>query len=230
MTRIQQAHDAVLGSVVHVELMRADRVGLDADSEDLAFDRICDILAVVLDGKNLIKCFLEAGTRSDAVCRHILRAIRDPDVVECRDAELLAEVIGNLAASLAMSNPEIADILVRARERHVVLDVLVAEERRVEVETDALFLREIDPGLEVFRLDLVAVYLLIRDAVRSVQIELVLARDQGVGFVYVGHEFLRIASAARVVARRRNPARQRIGIKAKDIIALPAVHRDAHLL
>lgn len=106
----------------------------------------------------------------------------------------------------------------------------MAEERRVEVKADTLFLGEVYPCLEVLRLDLVAVDLLVRDAVRCVKVELVLARDQGVGLVDVGHEFLRIASAARVVARRRNPARQRIGIKAKNIIALPAVHRDAHLL
>ena len=129
-----------------------------------------------------------------------------------------------------MLDPEIADGLIWARERHVVFDVLVAEERRVEVEADALFLGEVNPSLEVFRLNLVAVDLLVCDAVRCVQIELVLARDQGIRLADVGHELFWIAGAARVVARRRDAARQGIGVKAQDIIALPAVHRDAHLL
>ena len=129
-----------------------------------------------------------------------------------------------------MLDPELADGLVRTRERHVVLDVLVAEERRVEVEADALFFGEVNPCLEVFRLDLIAVDLLIRDAVRCVQIELVLARDQGIRLADIGHELFWIAGASRVVARRRDAARQCIGVKTEDIITLPAVHRDAHLL
>ena len=114
MARIEQAHESVLRGVIHVEFMGTNRVGLNADAEDLTLDGIRDILAVILDGQDLIKRFLEARTRSDAVSRHILHTIGDPDVVERRDAEFLAEVIGDFAAGLAMINPEIADIFIRA--------------------------------------------------------------------------------------------------------------------
>ena len=127
-----------------------------------------------------------------------------------------------------MRNPEIADVLVRARKRHVVLDVLVAEERRIEIEADAFFLREINPGLKMLRLDGIAVDVLVRDAIRRVEVELVLARNQRIRLADVGHELFRIACAARIIARRRDATRQRVAVKAEHVIALPAVHRDAH--
>ena len=102
VTSIEQAHQAVLGRVVHIELMRTNRVRLDADAEDLALDAVCNVLAVILHGENLIERILQTGARADTVSRNILRAIGNPDIVERRDAELLAEEIRNLAARLAV--------------------------------------------------------------------------------------------------------------------------------
>ena len=154
------------------------------------------------------------------------------EVDRARRAELLAEVLGDLEALDAVPHPERAHLRVGAREREPIRRKRVREERGVEVEADAALLRPGDPRREVLGLDLVAVrHLALVDAVAGVEVQAVLAGDELEREVGVRHQLLRRARLARIVAGRLDAAGRAAGrLEPADVVALPAVHRNADLL
>ena len=90
-------------------------------------------------------------------------------------------------------------------------------------------LREGDPRREVAGLERVAVdeAVLAEDRVVGVEVEAVRAGDEREGLLDVGHQLLRRAGAAGVVAGRLDAAGERaVVVEADDVVALPAVHGD----
>lgn len=58
---VQQAEHAVLGRVIHIELVGTDRAALHADAEHLAFDRVGNVPGCELFGVDLVERLLEAA-------------------------------------------------------------------------------------------------------------------------------------------------------------------------
>ena len=71
---------------------------------------------------------------------------------------------------------------------------------------------------------------LAEDRVVGVEVEAVRAGDEREGLLDVGHQLLRVAGAAGVVAGRLDAAGERaVVVEADDVVALPAVHGDMEL-
>ena len=101
----------------------------------------------------------------------------------------------------------------------------------IEVDAEAALLRELHPLAEVLRLHLVAIHLLavLEDRVAGVQIDAVLAGNEGEGLVDVGHQLLGRAGLAGIVACRLDAAggAQRV-LEPAHVVALPTVHRNRY--
>ena len=111
----------------------------------------------------------------------------------------------------------------------------MGEEGRVEVAAQSSFLAEVDPLLKVLRLKLVSVgpVTVFKDRIGCMQVHLRSARDEFDDFIEVFHELLWISCAARIIAGRLNSTRQWfvwIGVKASDIITLPAMQGYRYIL
>ena len=133
-----------------------------------------------------------------------------------------------------MAHPESAHFLLRGGEGEVVLHHGMAEEGGVEVDAQTVFTGELDPRIEVMGLDLVAVHLLAggEDGVAGVQADALFAGHEAHGLDKVRLQFLEGAGAAGVVARGLDAAGKgaAAAFKADDVVALPAVDADGHVL
>ena len=79
---VEQAADAVLCGIVEIELVRADGVAFNTDTEDLALNSVDNI--VVFLRKDLVKAVLEAKSGGKAVGGNVLEAVGDPEIVKNR--------------------------------------------------------------------------------------------------------------------------------------------------
>ena len=213
--------------VGHVELVGTDGVALGANAEQLAFDGDDVVLVRYVGVHDLVERREQALARRRAVGRHVLHAVRNPDVHRAGRAELLAEVVGDAAAGDAVVDPELADDRIGMRQRHAVDEVRVRETARVEVQPDAELLRPVDPRFEVLRLDLVARHLLFGVEIDGVQVEALGAGDQRHRLFGVLAQLGGRLGFARIVSGRLDAAAQcDIGhLETGDVVALPAVHR-----
>ena len=132
-----------------------------------------------------------------------------------------------------MFYPEFPSLFVGAgKGQRVALGV--GEKGGVEVCTQPSCLAEIYPFFEVLRLQFVPVHpwvFLVKNGVGGMEIDLFGAGAEGQHLVHVGHQFLRGAGTAGVVAGGLDAAGQGlggVGIKAPDVISLPAVQGDGH--
>ena len=104
----------------------------------------------------------------------------------------------------------------------------------VEVDAEAVFAGEVDPGVEVARLDLVAVHLFAggEDGVAGVQADALFAGHEAHGLDKVRLQFLEGAGAAGIVARGLDAAGEgaAAALQADDVVALPAVDADGRVL
>ena len=230
MAAVEEAEHVVLRGVVHVELVRADGVALHADAEELALDRDFDERAVVVGREDFVERLLVDRARRGAVGGDVLEAVGDPDVERGRRPHLAGEVLGDAEARDRVADPEPADLLVLGGERAAGRGERVGEVGGVEVEPlEAGLLGELHPRREVAGLERVAVdeAVLAEDRVVGMEVEAVRAGDQGEGLLDVGHQLLRVAGAAGVVAGRLDAAGERaVVVEADDVVALPAVHGD----
>src|SRR5690606_23709311 len=109
--------------------------------------------------------------------------VRYPAAGYAGGAELLACGGADLAALLAVADPEVADAVVRMGEGEAVCSLRVTEATGVKVHAEAIGRAPVKPALEVLHADLVAVnFFAAKVAVNGVQIEAVLAGDQAQGF------------------------------------------------
>ena len=214
------------------ELAGTDGVRLHANAEDLALDAGLDLCKVKRLGEDLVDALTIAPARAQTVRRDILEAVSRPDVHHARLTQLLGQIGADADARLAVLDPEAAGLLIgRGQRQRVALGM--GEERGIEVRADAARFAVIHPRLEVLGLQPVAVHpaavLLIEDGVACVEADLLPARTEGEHLVKIGHQLLRRAGAARIIARRLDAAGQGlagIGVKAAHIVSLPAV--DGH--
>src|SRR5262245_57471887 len=103
------------------------------------------------------------------------------------------------------------------------------EVRRIEVEADAERFRPVDPSGVVLWSDLVALDGLAAElAVRGVQVEPVLSRDQRERARRVAAELVGRSCLSRIVSRRREPAAETRAelFESFDVVTLPAMERD----
>ena len=216
--------------VAEVELVRADGVALDADAEQLAFDRV-EVEGLGSIGSSKIASSASVS-RSRGACRSagvsfMPSGIQSWSRRACRAPCPMASPI--FAAGDAVADPELADGLVGVRERGVVGGLRVREIRRVEVQADAERLGPVDPAREVLGPDLVAIDLRAAElAVEGVEVEAVAARDERERLVGVGAQFVRRAGGSRVVAGGREAAAEFAAelLEAAHVVALPAVQRN----
>ena len=104
----------------------------------------------------------------------------------------------------------------------------MSEEGRIEIKSGVFLLCPVDPRLEMFGSDPVAVHSLVRVEIDRVEIQTLHAGNKGKGFVDVASEFFRCACPSGIVAGGENSAGSASGIRfeSPDVIALPAVERD----
>ena len=165
--------------VPEVELVRSDRVALDADPEQLAFDRIEVEGGVDRLREHRVERLEQPLSRAETIDRRVLHAVRNPEVRDARRAQRPPHRRADPAARLPVRDPEVAHGPVAMRQREVVGGARVREERRVEVEADPQRLRPVDPRGEMFRPDRVAVHESPAEiAVRRVQVESMASRDE----------------------------------------------------
>ena len=229
MTQIQQiVHAGVRGGVGQVELVGAHGHRLQTDAEHLRLAGVDD--AVVLLGVNLVERIAQALAQAIAVSGHVLQAVGDPDVAERLVIERLADLLGDLAAGLAVADPEVARRLIGRGQRQLVVHHGMAKDSGIEIDAVTVRARPRDPRLEVLVLQDVAVdpgVLVGEDGVGGVQIDALGAGHEGHGGLEVTGQLLEGASAARVVARGLDAAGEApFLIEAEHVVALPAVHRD----
>ena len=233
MAIVQQVVDARMGAgVADVELGGADGVGLHANAEDLALHAVDDAGELLLE--DLVQALFQAQARGEAVGGHVLVAVRDPDVAQNVVVELPGDVGGDAAALDAVAHPERAHVFLRGGEGEIVLHHGMAEEGGVEVDAQTVFTGELDPRIEVMGLDLVAVHLLAggEDGVAGVQADALFAGHEAHGLDKVRLQFLEGAGSTGVVARGLDAAGKgaAAAFKADDVVALPAVDADGHVL
>ena len=128
-----------------------------------------------------------------------------------------------------MLDPEIADRLLRVGEGEAVGRLGVGEAGGVEIHAHAVGFRPVDPTLEMLGLDFVAIDFFAAElAVEGVEVQAVLAGNEGERLVEVGAEFVRGAGLAGVVAGHRDAAAEAFAgvFEAADVVALPAVEGD----
>ncbi len=228
MPHVKAERRSATNGIAHVELVAADGHGLNPDTEQLRFHRIDDLGLWQIPGQHGIERGFEPAPRSHTVNRDVLRSVRHPDVVHRRTAKLGPHAGCDLATAATMLDPEGTDARIGVRERQVVVGLGMGKEGRVEIKSQPLFLRPVNPRGKVTVLDGVTVGRLIGIKVEGVQVQTVLAGDQAIGELKIRAQLGGIARATGVVARRLNAAPRGacLAFKPADIIALPAMHRD----
>ena len=208
--------------------MACNGVAFNADAEELALQSAGDELAVNVLREDLIegidhKVAVQLGVGAD-----ILVAVRHPEVDGAGLIELLCKFQADLAAALAVLDPEFPDCGVGAGKGEVAVHFRMREIGRVEVEADLLLLCEVYPVLEQVDGIGVAVDLLsVLFGVGGVEVELGRAGDHGAHERDVRAKLVGGACAAGIVAGGLNAAAQAVGaVETDDVVALPAVHGD----
>ena len=129
-----------------------------------------------------------------------------------------------------MFDPEVADAFVAVRQR-LVAALRVREAGAVEVQFHVVGFRPVDPTLEVFRFDLIAVYLLTAEvAVDGVDVQTVITRQQAFHLFDVFAHFFDVAGFAGIVAGSLNTARK-LAVRVFEtgyVVRLPAVQRQGY--
>ena len=130
-----------------------------------------------------------------------------------------------------MFNPEIADAFVRAGQGQIGSRFRMSEVRRIEIQTGFLFLRPVNPALEMFRFDSVAFDSASGIQINGMEIQTFCAGDQTESEIQVGAEFFHIAGASGIISSGKNPAGSAAGIlfKSVDVIPLPAMQGNRNL-
>ena len=219
----------VLLRVAHIELVRTDDEALGPDAKELTLDSIDIVSGIESFGEDGVKAIRKALAEALAVGRQILHTVGNPYISHSGAAELLAHLGGDHAAALTVLDPKIARAGIRAAQSETIVCFRVRKVGRVEIHADTLTLTPVDPALEVFRLNRIAVdFLSAEIAVDGVEVEAVVAREKTEHLLKVLTQLIDAARFAGVVTRHGKTAteRARAFFESDDIIALPAVQRD----
>ena len=217
--------------VSEVKLMRAGHVAFAADTEQLGLHGVQIKLRRNGFLEDRIQRFREAGARSHAVGGRVLVTVRNPNIGHAGLAQRLAKGRADFAAADAVLNPELADGLVRARQRETVRRLGMGEIGGIEIQTEAVLFGPGDPVLEMFGSDFIAIHLLAAElAVEGVQVQPVFARHERQRQVQISAQFFRRAGLAGIVAGHGQTVAQRTAgvFETAHVVALPAVQRNGN--
>ena len=133
-----------------------------------------------------------------------------------------------------MVDPELTNLRIGRRQRQAVC-LGVGEEGGVKVAAQAALLAEVHPFFKVLGLQLVAVcpLTLFKNGVGGVEIHLLGAGAKLQHQIQIGHQLFRGSCLSGIVAGGLNAAGEGlggIGIKATNIVTLPAVQRNRNTL
>ena len=133
-----------------------------------------------------------------------------------------------------MSDPEIPGLLIRRRESQGIAHWM-GEECRVEVCSKSPTLHKVHPLFEVLGLYFIPVdpIIFIKDCIGSMEIDLLLTRNQGKGQIHIRHQFLVVSCSSWVVSCGLDTSCKRlvwISIKAPYVIPLPNVKGNGGIL
>ena len=231
VARVQGIAQAVLDGVAHRELVAGHGEALHADAEQLALQAAGHVLlADGLVGEDFIQRSDHALAEGAGSHAGVLHAVGHPVVDGAGLSQLLGELIADLAAALAVLDPELAHVRLRAGQGQIAVHHGMGKIGGVEVQADLVRLGPVHPVLEfgdgVFiAIDLLAVLF----GVAGVQVQLGGTGNHGAGEIDVRAQLLGVAGAARIVAGGLDAARQAVGaVEADHVVALPAVHGHRH--
>ena len=140
MTGVEGQEKIILDGVAHAEFMAADGVAFEADPEELRLDTLANSFLRIFDGEDLVVGFRQALARGETIDGRVLHAVGSPVVDDAGRAELFAEIVRDLATTLVVFDPEIADFLAGMRKSQSVGGLRMREEGRIEIEPDLLSL------------------------------------------------------------------------------------------
>ena len=210
--------------------MRTGHVAFRTDTEEFAFHGVDFVGRGKLIRKDGVERFDEMLPRGHAVGGQVFIAVGNPHVDHAGGSECAPDVRPDGAATAGVLDPEFADGFVAMREGEAVRRFGVGEAGRIEVHPEAERLGPVDPRLEMTGLDLVAVdFFAAGLEVEGMEVEPVLAGDEGENLFEVRAQFVRRAGAAGIIAGHGKAAAGiagRGGLESADIIALPAVDGD----
>jgi len=228
---VQRVQDAAGQRVGQHELVGAHGVALDAQPEELGFHRVLFHIHLAR-GKNRVQRLQHARPGRGGVGGHVLISVWHPEVDGGGLAQRLSERRGDLAAALAVLDPEVPDAFVRAGQCEAALGLRVREVGRVEVEAQPPLLGPAEPVLEVFDGVGVPVHSAVAlFGVIGVQVQLFATRDELQRLIEVGAQFVAVSGATGVIARGGDATGSAAGgaFTAEYIVSLPAVHRNRDL-
>ena len=231
VARVQGVAQAVLDGVAQGILVAGHGVALHANAEQLALQAAEHVvLGDGLVGEDLIQGRGHAVAIALGVHAGVLVAVGHPVVDGAGLAQLLGEGLADLAAALAVLDPELAHVRLGAGQGEVAVHHRMGEVGGVEVQADAALLGPVQPVAELGDGVRVAIHLPVALlGVAGVQVELGGSGDHGAGEVDVRAQLVGGAGAARVVAGGLDAAVQAVGaIEADHVVALPAVHGHRH--
>ena len=222
MARIEGVDHLAGSAVTFKEVHGTDGVALETDAEKLGLDAALHAGKVLLE--DLVQRLGEDLAVFLAVDGVILLAVMHPDVHDAGVALSLAHRVGYPAAAFGVLDPETADALVRIGQGEVSA-LGMAERGGVEVKLEVVVLRPLDPALEVFHADLVAIDEFTSEiSVDFVEVDAVVARKQGLHEFKVLPDLVNVAGAAGIVAGGLDTSgKSCVAFESHHVVRLPAM-------
>ena len=159
--------------------MRAYGEAFQPDAEYLTFDTVLHHGLLLLE--DFVERLFQGIAVQGMVYAHVLAAVVNPQIHDTGVVLCFAHGVGNVAATLGVLHPELADRLVWVGQREVAA-LGVRERRGVEVEQSVVLLCPVNPALEMLYADLIAVNnLTLEVAVNLMKVQAVCSGDQALG-------------------------------------------------
>ncbi len=133
--------------------MRTDHIALGTQAEQFAFDRIAHMLRRYLFRKQFIERIAQAQARCEAIDGGFLASIGNPDVVNAGCAQFAAHRFRDASAGATVRDPELSDVGIHVGERVAVSGERVRKVSRVEVQSQTMLARPMNPASKVLRRD-----------------------------------------------------------------------------
>jgi len=110
VARVEGVDDIVFRAVSSVEVVRADGVGLQSDTEELGLKTVLHVGQFL--GEDVVKAVFEYLAVAVFLYGEVFAAVMDPDIHDTGIALCLTHGVGDASATLGMLDPEVADVLV----------------------------------------------------------------------------------------------------------------------
>ena len=158
MAGIQTNKNILPGGIRQIEVGGTDGAAFRADAEQLRFDGVQFVFVTDFLRKAFVQRFQKPLAGGIAVGRSVFVTIWCPEVHDARRAQFLAELRADLAAGLAVVDPELADGGIRMGQRQAMVQFRMRIERGGDVESDLVRLRPIQPAAVVVQRETVAIH------------------------------------------------------------------------